>query len=50
MPLQYRFSRGFSLLEMMTVVTLILVLATFSTPVYHTVTVRTREAKQVARR
>jgi general secretion pathway protein G len=36
--------RGFSLLEMMTVITLILILATFATPIYHTVVVRAREA------
>ena len=36
--------RGFSLLELMTVITLILILATFATPIYHTVSVRAREA------
>jgi general secretion pathway protein G len=35
---------GFSLLEMMTVITLILILATFATPIYRTVIVRAREA------
>jgi general secretion pathway protein G len=37
-------SRGFSLLEMMTVISLILILATFSLPIYRTVVVRAREA------
>jgi general secretion pathway protein G len=37
-------SRGFSLLEMMTVVTSILILATFATPIYRTLIVRSREA------
>jgi len=32
--------KGFSLLEMMTVITLILILATFSLPIYRTVVVR----------
>ena len=35
---------GFSLLEMMMVVTLILIVATISAPIYQTVVVRTREA------
>jgi prepilin-type N-terminal cleavage/methylation domain-containing protein len=37
-------ARGFSLLEMMMVITLILILATISTPYYQTAIVRTREA------
>ena len=37
-------SLGFSLLEMMTVITLILILATFSMPVYRSVIVHGREA------
>ncbi len=37
-------SRGFSLLEMMAVIDLILILATFAMPMYHTVVVRAREA------
>ncbi len=36
-------SRGFSLLEMMTVISLILILATLAMPMYHTVVVRARE-------
>jgi general secretion pathway protein G len=36
--------RGFSLLEMMTVISLILILATFSMPIYRTLVVRAREA------
>ena len=35
---------GFSLLEMMTVITLILILANFAMPTYHTMAVRAREA------
>ena len=35
---------GFSLLEMMMVVTLILIVATISAPIYRTAAVRTREA------
>src|SRR5208282_1336476 len=35
---------GFSLLEMMAVISLILILATFATPIYHTTVVRAREA------
>jgi general secretion pathway protein G len=35
---------GFSLLEMMTVITLILILANFATPIFHTVVVGAREA------
>ena len=35
---------GFSLLEMMMVVTLILIVVSIATPIYRTVTVRTREA------
>jgi general secretion pathway protein G len=35
---------GFSLLEMMTVITLILILATFAMPIYHTISVRAHEA------
>jgi len=35
---------GFSLLEMMAVISLILIVATFSLPVYHTIVVRAREA------
>ena len=37
-------ARGFSLLEMMTVITIILILATFSEPYYRTVLVHGREA------
>ena len=37
-------SRGFSLLEMMTVISLIMILATFSMPVYRLVIVHGREA------
>ncbi len=37
-------ARGFSLLEMMTVISLILILATFSMPVYRSVIVHGREA------
>lgn len=37
-------SRAFSLLEMMAVISLILILATFAMPIYHTVQVRAREA------
>jgi general secretion pathway protein G len=37
-------SRGFSLLEMMVVIDLILILATFAMPMYHTVAVRAHEA------
>jgi len=37
-------SRGFSLLEMMTVITIILILATFSEPYFLTVIVHGREA------
>ena len=37
-------SRGFSLLEMMAVIDLILILATFAMPMYHTAVVRAREA------
>jgi general secretion pathway protein G len=36
--------RGFSLLEMMTVITIILILATFSEPYYRSVIVHGREA------
>ena len=36
--------KGFSLLEMMMVVTLILLIATISTPIFHTAIVRSREA------
>jgi general secretion pathway protein G len=36
--------RGFSLLEMMMVVTLILIVASIATPIYRNVAVRTREA------
>jgi general secretion pathway protein G len=36
-------SRGFSLLEMMTVISLIMILATLAMPMYHTVVVRARE-------
>ena len=39
-----RDSCGFSLLEMMTVITLILILATFAMPIYHSIQVRAREA------
>jgi prepilin-type N-terminal cleavage/methylation domain-containing protein len=39
-----RDSRGFTLLEGMTVVMLILVLATFALPTFHTLIVRGREA------
>jgi general secretion pathway protein G len=35
---------GFTLLEMMAVITLILILATFALPVYHSLEVRSREA------
>ena len=35
---------GFSLLEMMTVITLILILAMFAMPIYHTISVRAHEA------
>ena len=35
---------GFSLLEMMAVITLILILATFAMPIYRTILVRAREA------
>jgi len=35
---------GFSLLEMMVVITLILIMANFGTPIYHTVVVRAHEA------
>lgn len=35
---------GFTLLEMMVVIILILILATFALPMYHTVMVRSREA------
>ena len=37
-------SRGFSLLELMVVLTLILILASFAMPAYHTMVVRAREA------
>ncbi len=37
-------ARGFSLLEMMTVISLIMILATFSMPVYRSVIVHGREA------
>ena len=37
-------TEGFSLLEMMTVITLILILASFSMPFFHSVVVRGREA------
>ena len=37
-------ARGFSLLEMMTVITIILILATFSVPYFRTVIVHGREA------
>ena len=37
-------SRGFSLLEMMAVISLILILAAFSMPIYRTVVVHAREA------
>ena len=37
-------SPAFSLLEMMAVISLILILATFAMPMYHTVQVRAREA------
>ena len=37
-------SDGFSLLEMMMVVTLILIVASIATPIYHTCEVRAREA------
>jgi general secretion pathway protein G len=36
--------QGFSLLEMMMVVTLVLIVATISAPIYRTITIRTREA------
>jgi general secretion pathway protein G len=35
---------GFSLLEMMTVISLILIVATFALPIYRTIVVRAREA------
>jgi general secretion pathway protein G len=37
-------SRGFSLLEMMTVINLILIMATFAMPIYHFIVVHAREA------
>jgi general secretion pathway protein G len=37
-------AEGFSLLEMVMVVTLILIVATISAPIYRTITIRTREA------
>jgi general secretion pathway protein G len=39
-----RASRGFTLLELMMVLTLILILASFAVPTYHVATVRAREA------
>jgi general secretion pathway protein G len=39
-----RASRGFTLLELMVVLTLILILASFAFPTYHVATVRAREA------
>jgi prepilin-type N-terminal cleavage/methylation domain-containing protein len=39
-----RHSHGFSLLEMMTVAALIMILATISSPFFHTAVVRAREA------
>jgi prepilin-type N-terminal cleavage/methylation domain-containing protein len=40
--------KGFSLLEMMTVITLILILATFSLPIYRTVVVRAQGERSPA--
>ena len=43
-PERRKLAEGFSLLELMVVLTLILILASFAMPAYHTLTVRAREA------
>ena len=37
-------AHGFTLIELMTVLTLILILASFAMPTYHSIVVRSREA------
>jgi general secretion pathway protein G len=45
MTLRYLRGAGFSLLEMMMVITLILIMATFAMPIYRTVVIHAREAR-----